>query len=564
MKLNKLIVKNFRGIKGDSNAICFEGSNIIFLIGQNNVGKSSFLKAYDFFVSPKQKSQRQDFFNHEIDIPIEIEAEFIVDPISDKDDVDLQIDGKSKDPNWMSKWMDKNNKVRIKKIWESENIESRKQTFRPDSSGGTWLDRGFGGFDTLITKYAPAPIWINAMETESSLEEKINKLITEELLKKAKDEFSISYEQALRAVKKLEDEMTSSVQVKNFNINLNKRFKEVFSGLEMEITSKSEDSINLLKALEKHHSIVIKKDGILREDDFLSHGHGVIRQALFNFIAFLNEISESTDKKYILLFEEPELFLHPKILYNLRKSLYELAEKSSYQVLCASHSPFMIDISKPHCSLVRVIKNKNETTVVYQADENIFQGDSGKKEFVQMINRFNPHICEAFYADKVLLVEGDTETIVYRDLLSRFFENQEIFVLNTGSKNNIPFFQDVLTHFKIEHYIIHDTDTEFNDDGSKNSAWSLNQKIWDRVEFANNIQLNLSRRYVHTINFETANKYKYNKTKGKPLSAYEFAQTININTRIECLDWLKDIIDNKSIEHDQNYILESISNAKTK
>ncbi|MFT0342585.1 TOPRIM nucleotidyl transferase/hydrolase domain-containing protein [Bacteroides thetaiotaomicron] len=57
-----------------------------------------------------------------------------------------------------------------------------------------------------------------------------------------------------------------------------------------------------------------------------------------------------------------------------------------------------------------------------------------------MVNRFNPHICEAFYADKVLLVEGDTETIVYRDLLNRFFPDEEIFVLNTGSKMNIPFF----------------------------------------------------------------------------------------------------------------------------
>lgn len=53
MKLIKLIISNFRGLKG-SNTIDFTNSNIIFLIGQNNIGKSSFLRAYEFFIDPKQ------------------------------------------------------------------------------------------------------------------------------------------------------------------------------------------------------------------------------------------------------------------------------------------------------------------------------------------------------------------------------------------------------------------------------------------------------------------------------------------------------------------------------
>ena len=136
------------------------------------------------------------------------------------------------------------------------------------------------------------------------------------------------------------------------------------------------------------------------------------------------------------------MFLHPKTAFNLRKSLYELAKDSQFQILCATHSPLMIDISKPHASLIRIIKNIDENTEAYQVSDNVFQGDSEKKQLVQMINRFNPHICEAFYADKVLLVEGDTETIVYRELLSKFHPSEDIFVLNTGSKNNIPFFQE--------------------------------------------------------------------------------------------------------------------------
>jgi AAA15 family ATPase/GTPase len=51
MKIISFGVNNFRGISGglENNTIEFNNSNTIFLLGQNNVGKSSFLKAYEFF-----------------------------------------------------------------------------------------------------------------------------------------------------------------------------------------------------------------------------------------------------------------------------------------------------------------------------------------------------------------------------------------------------------------------------------------------------------------------------------------------------------------------------------
>ena len=61
MKLLKLTVKNFRGLKGDKNIINFDDSDIIFLIGQNDVGKSTFLRAYECFVNSKQQAAKSDF-----------------------------------------------------------------------------------------------------------------------------------------------------------------------------------------------------------------------------------------------------------------------------------------------------------------------------------------------------------------------------------------------------------------------------------------------------------------------------------------------------------------------
>ena len=543
MKLIRLIISNFRGLKG-SNVIDFTNSNIIFLIGQNNIGKSSFLRAYEFFIDSRQVAKIDDFNNYDYSNPIIIEGIFELDK-EDSDDPDLK---EKKEPNWIEKWVDQNNLVKVRKTWKKPDYTFDKETYSPHEA--KWIENGFGGLHTKLTKYTPTPIAINAMEDQASLEEKVNKLIQDDFIKKVRLEYPKEFKSIIDGVKKLQERITGSEAVEKLNVDLNKHFQEVFTELTLKIQPSKEENIKLEDAFKKNHSISVERVGTDRKETFLQNGHGVIRQALFNFLTFLKRENEGNKKQYIILFEEPELFLHPKIAFKLRQSLYELSKNSPYQILCATHSPLMIDISQPHSSLIRVVKNTNEETQTYQVGENLFGRDEEAKKWVQMVNRFNPHICEAFYADKVLLVEGDTETIVYRDLLTRFFPDEEIFVLNTGSKMNIPFFQEILTAFHIEHYIIHDSD-----DKTKKAAWAINTKIWDNVQASNN----LSKRYVHIHNFEDAHGIKVKSDDGTPLTAYNFAQTIkDVNMKLPCLEWIKDIIYNNGVNHDPQFIEDNV------
>ena len=552
MKLIRLKINNFRGLKGDNNEIDFTDSNIIFLIGQNNVGKSTYLRAYEFFTNSGQKAVVEDFYNHSIEKPIIIEGWFVKEDGDEYDD-ELQGKGKEKDPSWTNKWVGFDGLIKIKKEWKIFNSIFEKYTFSPEQND--WVLNGFGGMDTLFTKYAPTPITINAMEDQASLEEKVNKLIQDDFIKKVKENYPDDYNELIQRVKNFQSKITGSVSVENLNLELNEHFQKVFADLTLKIQASKDENIKIEDAFKKNHSVIVEHSGNLRKETFLQNGHGVIRQALFNFLAFLKRDIKTNKKQYLILFEEPEVFLHPKIAFKLRESLYDLAENSPYQILCSTHSPLMIDISKPHSSLIRLVKNGDETTFTFQVGEDIFGKDAEQKERVQMINRFNPHICEAFYADKVLLVEGDTETIVYRDLLKRYYPSEEIFVLNTGSKNNIPFFQEILTKFHIYHSIIHDSDTELLDNGNKNPAWSLNQKIWDKIENANKEKAGLARRYVHIKNFEDAHNIKLSSGKDKPLQAYKFVQSISKENGIpDCLKWLEDIIGKQEVIHDMNYL----------
>ncbi len=560
MKLVRFIITDFRGLKGSENIIDFQKSNILFLIGQNNVGKSTYLRAYEFFINPKQKASREDFYNYDTSNPIVMEGWFIKDDDDSTDKEFIKID--TKDPTWMDKWINSSDGlIKIRKTWKSIDGTFEKQTFDPQNN--QWVANGFGGFDTIFSKYAPEPIAINAMEDQDSLSEKVNKLINDNYLKKAKESQAALYNRTLNDLKKLHDSVLNDKEIKELNKKLNEHFNKVFSDLLLQIKSNRDDEIKIEDILKKNTTITVQHTGEDRLETFLQNGHGIIRQALFNFLSFLKENSNGTKKEYLILFEEPELFLHPKVAFKLREMLYNLAEKSPYEILCATHSPLMIDISKRHSSLIRTVKDEYENTKTYQVEPELFIKTNEEKERVQMINRFNPHICESFYANKVILVEGDTETIFYRDLLSRFYPNEEVFVLNTGSKFNIPFFQKILTHFHIEHYVIHDMDYEIipadktkqNSKPKKNSAWILNNSIWKEILITNGKYPNLARRYVHNANFENANKYILEAGKDKPLSAYKFSKKVKcMDDDFDSVRILKDIMEKKEILHDDKYI----------
>ena len=82
MRLIKFSVNNFRAISGglENNQINFDGSNTIFIFGQNNVGKSTFLAAYDFIFNDKTPTL-DDFYRRDPEKPIEFELELGVDAI---------------------------------------------------------------------------------------------------------------------------------------------------------------------------------------------------------------------------------------------------------------------------------------------------------------------------------------------------------------------------------------------------------------------------------------------------------------------------------------------------
>ncbi|WLV25176.1 AAA family ATPase [Aciduricibacillus chroicocephali] len=546
MKLTKLLIYNFRSIGGDELnpgvVIDFDNVNVINLIGQNNAGKSSILYAYDYFVTSGKTVTNSDFHKNG-DAPIIIEAWLKAETSEEAELPALK--------NWVSK--DKTEKelynvAKYRKVWTKGNKNGEKYTYSFENQ--QWVKGGAGGFDQHLQKACPTPIWLRGLDSVEIILENVQKLIKEQVLNRATEfkRYKIIEEQ-LKELRKeiIDDEYSQKIQSR-----LTELMQETFPELEVSLFGNEKD--NLGKKLPNFIDTEINFSS--NEQSYAvhmdNHGHGVRRQFLFNSIRGLNDVfneiskakakrdqdliaglsfDQTSNKSKMLLIEEPELFLHPQSVRMFSSVLYDLVENPNFQIISATHSPVMIDLSRDHTTLIRT-EIKNGETSVYQVKDNIF--DKDEKEQIKMLNNFNPYVCEAFFADHVVLVEGDTEAIVYREVLKNMVEEDIVgiqnvpLIVNCGSKMNIPAFQKVLRHFNIPYFVIHDLDYTYKSNGHKNAAWTLNERIYEEIMEHNKEGKIKAKRYIMDRNFESQHNYEHTSSLGKPLSAHRLAASWDV------------------------------------
>ncbi|MCA1011400.1 ATP-dependent nuclease [Halobacillus halophilus] len=538
MKLIKLFISNFRGIGGEEGKpgvqIDFEDINLIYLIGQNNTGKSSTLSAYEYFVKSNMPAGENDFHKHSKK-PITIEA---------------WIQGENEDDfehRAMKSSMNPQTKIaKFRKTWTDIGESGVKHTF--DYQNNEWKSGGGGGFDSILQNACPEPVWLKGLDSVDIVLEKVQKMVKEKVLDNA------SELERFNNIKKDLEELRKEIIQADFSQKvegrLNDLMQETFPDLEVSLFGEEKEDLG--KKLSTFINTDIKFSNQGHPINMSNHGHGIRRQFLFNALRGLGHVFSELEKskkqrddnvidnldqeskhfrKRMLLIEEPELFLHPQSIRVFTDVLYDLAEGFEFQIMAATHSPILVDLSRDHTTLIRTKMEENAEVKLHQVNNNIFDDD--EKERMKMLNSFNPYVCEAFFHDNVILVEGDTEAVIFRELIEKMIKASELsiidapLVVNCGSKMNIPSFQKVLRHFDIKYFVVHDLDETFDKNGNKNPAWTLNERIYE--EIVNCGDRYKASRYVMERNFESAHSYKYNSNLGKPLSAYKLVETWEVD-----------------------------------
>jgi len=204
-------------------------------------------------------------------------------------------------------------------------------------------------------------------------------------------------------------------------------------------------------------------------------GHGLQRALVFAMLEILatqrrrvGEGAEAADRTVVLLFEEPELFIHPHLLRRLKRSLVQISEQAGWQVILTTHSPFMVDVaSDPRALVIHRRATPGAPPTVLQLKRDIFAdlARQSERERLRAALDFHPGVCEAFFAERAVLVEGDTEVaaLVSQPQLYELLEIDQAEVDRTtivsceGKWTIVPIAR-ILIELRIPVRIIHDLD----------------------------------------------------------------------------------------------------------
>lgn len=248
-----------------------------------------------------------------------------------------------------------------------------------------------------------------------------------------------------------------------------------------------------------------KKENIIQElnkvfeelkEEYISHGlyRNIIFEALCLIAYESRKLEKSILEDCIIIFEEPEIYLHPQKEKELFYCL-SLICKFGGQVYVTTHSSNFISLNQ-YKSICIVRKNDELGSKVFQYKGTLFHGDEIKN--FNMNYWINPDRSELFFARKVILVEGQTDKIILSYLGKKLgVYKYDYSILECGSKSLIPQFLRLLNIFKIPYIAVYDKDNHYwrsekeieNSNAKNNQIKSLiDRKFGDFVEFENDIE----------------------------------------------------------------------------
>lgn len=541
MYISKLIIKNYKSIK-DETFIFNKGINV--LVGKNNAGKSNIVSALNEVLGDKYNTTSYEdkiFYSNGQD---ELERKFkIVAEIDEINDLDYFLlenikkstgfidisnyfneDDKDFDNEWLLKdddelkekypdlfnfrgtnllvWKKKEDLKEIldntKKIWiykyynkdEDTNLyniiikeELRKSPLFPNEKVDKYYRMLY--INPNIKATLMTSLLIPAFRsTESTL--KITKWTWYGKLLRRKWEDSCNPEHQV-AIQNASDELKETIgkvygDLKN---DINMQLGKTLTLMDVKI------DINMLESKSEDYYKNIRlsvNDGI--ETPLENKGSGLQSLIMIELFKFYCKIFNQSS---LLILEEPELFLHPHAKRMLSDILNDFIKDKKNQIIITTHSEEFIhniDIEN-----INVIRKTNEGTKKSRINKENY-GDG--KELQKLKIELQHKNAEMFFAEKVILVEGE-EQILIPEIVKGIYgknilNNNDISIVKVGGKTYFDIYRKVLNELKIKNYIIADYDIinrgidSLLDDDEKHKVAEIRAKIQEKLK--NNKKIN--------------------------------------------------------------------------
>lgn len=497
MKIRRVQIHNFRSITDATVDIC----DYTLLVGANNAGKSNLLNAIRCFYDHLKWSAADAPKLDGDDGESWIELTYAVDG---DDWASLADKYKSAaEPNLLKvrRYFRSNDKDRVK---------SNQSNIYGYVDGALENDLFYGAKNVSTAKLGQV-IYVPALTTAdeqtklsgpSPLREVLNFLI-KKIVKS-----SPSYAALSESFQKLNDEARGA---QGFLSELANPLNKALSGWNIKIDL----SVNPVRPEDISKNLVSFAflDVSLAEASFdLSrYGHGFQRSVIYELIRLAPTFQDEKEPKKkefspdltVILFEEPEAFLHPAQQENMARQLRALSTEPTQQVVVCTHSATFV--GKATANIKQVIRcrrdaGRTSTSQVSEAEQNKLFIDGGlllsalqaftadpavpeqqKKKAKDLIkNPPQAQIAEdeerfryqlwldgersaLFFADRVLLVEGASERALFNYLLANAWcdlSHHRICVVDVLGKFNFHRYMLLLKAFKVPYGVILDDDND--------------------------------------------------------------------------------------------------------
>lgn len=536
MKIKKITIHNFRSIKEES----FSLQNFSLLIGENNSGKSNVITALRaFYENDGAKfSDTIDFPKYPTDDSESwIEIEFITT-------IDEQATLKEEYRNG-------NNILKIRRYFKSSNadlVKSGQSNIYAYEKGVLSQNLFYGAKNISQAKLGKVIFIPEISKSEDNLKlsgpSPFREMVTFVMKKVVKE--SPAYNQLETAfegfntnfrVEYTKDGFSLTELVKDINDQIMNW--EIKFGLEFN-PIKPEDMIKSLLS----HSF---QDNNLNSKDISisSFGQGLQRHLIYTLIKLSAKyVDKKTEKKKdfspdftLILFEEPEAFLHPSQQEQLNLSLKSIAEEEEQQVICSTHSPIFVSKNIADLlSLIRLIKINGQTKIfqLSKSDiDNLFDENLGlykrmtdiyndtktdaklkvkiKEKFIDDTSDIDAKLEEEsiryflwidseraalFFSRHIIVCEGATEKIFLEYLINTKWpelKTQNVYFLDAMGKFNFHRYMNLFNKFGITHSLLMDSDKDKDVQAIVNDFILANKNGYTKntYSFATDIEDNL-------------------------------------------------------------------------
>lgn len=444
MKINRINIKNYKSMVESGNI--FVDEQIMALIGQNNTGKSTVLDAIQcVFPEAKKNVEYKDFHNRSKNVEIELEFSLVTEEylkerlysedLRKKENSLNEACEKGASPDEIAELLKKYEDRMASKIKEAQKkyeIDNEvfvvKQIVPPGGKKKSELKSGAMISDADLKKILPVLKVIPAIRNPQNESTAGTNSYMKELIQMLDDNIETTIEVGQRKINYNElnqiiaDE--SNRRCSELSKKITEKYTEAVGSTDFEIHISSE--VNIAKGTAYSTKLVDTHAEL--ESDMLSCGTGYQSMIILSILQTFLEL-DTRQVGYILIIEEPEVYLHPNLQRKMIETLCKLSLDN--QVIFSTHSP--ITISALTKSQILLIVKENARAHVEPINVK------------KVIEELGVRPADILMQNGVILVEGPDDKKAIEILLNKIDKRltEKINIVSTGSCSKIAFFASV-------------------------------------------------------------------------------------------------------------------------